>query len=147
MEGGGADVVGVDAADEVCAALLVQLHARGFEYRHELLLHRRCLAVVGGTAQRIYEAGGCGYGVQITRGNTVWLYCHGKGTYYVNNGATVNTGARIMLSGNTGSSTGPHLHIQVKINGVKRCPQPLLVAAWRGQTYDPQNMPTSGCTS
>mgnify|MGYP003349583741 CR=1 FL=1 len=103
-------------------------------------------AVVGGTALRISEPGGCGNGLQITRGNTVWLYCHGNGTYYVANGDIVNTGNRIMLSGNSGSSTGPHLHIQVHINGVLRCPQDLLVAAFNGQKYDPQDLPASGCT-
>jgi|tagenome__1003787_1003787.scaffolds.fasta_scaffold20504344_2 murein DD-endopeptidase MepM/ murein hydrolase activator NlpD len=103
-------------------------------------------AVIGGVATRFYEAGGCGYGLNITRGNSVYTYCHGNGTYHVASGATVGAGTLIMRSGNTGSSTGPHLHVQVKIDGQLRCPQNLMKAAWNGTQIDPQSLPSSGCT-
>jgi murein DD-endopeptidase MepM/ murein hydrolase activator NlpD len=44
----------------------------------------------------------------------------------VNLGDPVVAGQQIMLSGNTGHSSGPHLHLGIRINGVDYCPQPLL---------------------
>jgi hypothetical protein len=103
-------------------------------------------AVVGGTVRStFYQAGGCGYGVTIVRGNSEYTYCHGNGRFDVSSGQAVATGGLIMRSGNTGASSGPHLHLQIRIDGQLRCPQPLLVAAWYGRTYDPQALPRTGC--
>lgn len=42
-------------------------------------------------------------------------YAHGKkGSISVNDGDTVKKGQKIMLSGNTGNSSGPHLHFEVR---------------------------------
>lgn len=42
-------------------------------------------------------------------------YAHGKkGSIVVNPGDTVKKGQKIMLSGNTGNSNGPHLHFEVR---------------------------------
>lgn len=42
-------------------------------------------------------------------------YAHGKkGSIVVNPGQTVKKGQKIMLSGNTGNSSGPHLHFEVR---------------------------------
>ena len=42
-------------------------------------------------------------------------YAHGKkGSIVVNPGQTVKKGQKIMLSGNTGNSQGPHLHFEVR---------------------------------
>lgn len=64
----------------------------------------------------------------ITRGNTGYgnyvkilhddgytsIYAHGNGTFYVTNGSRVQAGQTIMQSGNSGNSTGPHLHFEVR---------------------------------
>lgn len=43
-------------------------------------------------------------------------YGHGNGTFYVKPGDVVARGQLIMLSGNSGRSTGPHLHFEVRLS-------------------------------
>jgi Peptidase family M23/Transglycosylase-like domain len=90
----------------------------------------------------------CGVGVVITdTTGTEWTYCHGNAAL-VGIGATVVAGQQIMWSGNTGHSTGPHLHLGIRTaDGVARCPQPLL-ASLRGHRPGIliSELPTVGCT-
>jgi hypothetical protein len=89
----------------------------------------------------------CGLGVTIADAQAVrWTYCHGS-ALHVNQGDTVTAGQQILDSGNSGNSTGPHLHIGIQTNGVARCPQPLIAALYRdGTGLDPASLPTTGCT-
>ncbi|MGQ9493495.1 MAG: peptidoglycan DD-metalloendopeptidase family protein [Anaerolineae bacterium] len=65
-----------------------------------------------------------GYGryVLIDHGNGFQtVYAH-LSVIYVEIGQSVGKGQTIGLSGNTGKSTGPHLHFEIKLNGVRRNP-------------------------
>lgn len=88
----------------------------------------------------------CGLGV-VVRGVDGWTYtyCHGS-DLVVTDGTPVGTGQLLMLSGSTGHSTGPHLHLQVAApDGHLVCPQPLLEAWLAGIAMAPASAPATGC--
>ncbi|MGX9887240.1 M23 family metallopeptidase [Streptomyces sp. NPDC002276] len=77
------------------------------------------VAAHGGT---VVKAGGNGAGDGAAYGNAIVIK-HGNGTYSqyahlsridVKVGQVVSTGQHIALSGNTGNSTGPHLHFEIR---------------------------------
>ncbi|WP_406458596.1 M23 family metallopeptidase [Streptomyces sp. NBC_01622] len=77
------------------------------------------VAAHGGT---VVKAGGNGAGDGAAYGNAIVIK-HGSGTYSqyahlsridVKVGQVVSTGQHIALSGNTGNSTGPHLHFEIR---------------------------------
>ncbi|HMM05270.1 MAG TPA: M23 family metallopeptidase [Clostridiales bacterium] len=84
------------------------------------------LAVTEGTAVAAVKSGtvvfagwsnGYGYRIVIDHGDgTETAYSH-LADIGVEKGEAVNAGGQIGLSGNTGRSTGPHLHFEVKVNG------------------------------
>lgn len=78
-------------------------------------------ATNSGKVLKAGAATGFGYAVYIDHGNgIVSKYGHLKaGGIKVSAGQTVEAGQVIALSGNTGVSTGPHLHFQIELNGVK----------------------------
>lgn len=53
--------------------------------------------------------------IQHTNGLRTW-YAHGNGVFYVSAGQTVTKGQAIMQSGNSGNSSGPHLHFEVRVS-------------------------------
>ena len=53
--------------------------------------------------------------IQHTNGLRTW-YAHGNGVFYVSAGQTVSKGQAIMQSGNSGNSSGPHLHFEVRVS-------------------------------
>ncbi|WP_045317516.1 peptidoglycan-binding protein [Lentzea aerocolonigenes] len=102
-------------------------------------------AMVSGTAYRLSEPNGCGNGLRIVKSGVDYLYCH-LSAYSVANGAAVRAGDRVATTGNTGNSTGPHLHIAIKISGTSYCPQNFLLAIYDGRTPPaPSSLPRTGC--
>ena len=53
--------------------------------------------------------------IQHVNGLRTW-YAHGNGVFYVSPGQTVSKGQAIMQSGNSGNSSGPHLHFEVRVS-------------------------------
>ncbi len=71
-------------------------------------------AADGGKVVEVGYSGGYGLMVKIDHGENIeTLYAHLSDTY-VSVGDMVFKGEKIALSGNTGTSTGPHLHFEVR---------------------------------
>lgn len=76
-----------------------------------------CRASRAGTVVSAGWSGGYGYCVVIDHGDGVRTrYAH-LSSIQVSNGQYVNQGDVIALTGNTGDSTGPHIHFEIIING------------------------------
>ncbi len=74
-------------------------------------------AVKSGTVVFAGWSGGYGYRIVITHGDgSETSYSH-LSDIGVEKGDAVGAGSQIGLSGNTGHSTGPHLHFEVKVDG------------------------------
>jgi murein DD-endopeptidase MepM/ murein hydrolase activator NlpD len=99
------------------------------------------------TSGRLVASGGtCGDGLLLLGDDGfTYQYCHGS-QVLLPEGARVVAGELIMLSGNTGASTGPHLHFGIMRDGVNLCPQPIIRAWFEGVGVSPAEAPTTGCT-
>lgn len=80
-------------------------------------------AAASGTVTFAGYKGSYGYMVVISHGNGVQTYYGHCSQLYVSVGQTVSQGATIAAVGSTGNSTGPHLHLEIRVNGVAYNPQ------------------------
>lgn len=80
-------------------------------------------AVANGTVTYAGWQGGYGNLVIISHENGVETYYAHCSEIYVSVGQTVKTGDVISAVGSTGNSTGPHLHLEVRVNGEIKNPQ------------------------
>lgn len=87
------------------------------------------ISVVAGTPVKAATAGTIKTGYNSTSGNWVSVTGDGITTYYrhltkatVKDGDKVSQGQQIALSGNTGISTGAHLHFETILNGEYKDP-------------------------
>ncbi len=105
------------------------------------------VAALAGGQSRWVTDGTCGVGLSIQVAPGVrYVYCHGSART-VADGATVRAGQAVFRSGNTGHSTGPHLHVGVFVEGRSVCPQPLFAAVLSGRLPPAwQALPTNGCS-
>ncbi len=71
-------------------------------------------------------SGGYGKLVQIRHNNVYTTYYGHLSAIYVKNGQKVRRGQRIGKVGTTGRVTGPHLHFEIRRNGVTIDPLPLI---------------------
>ena len=80
-------------------------------------------AAAAGTVIYSGYKGSYGNLVVIAHNDTVQTYYAHCSKLYVNAGETVNQGDVIAAVGSTGNSTGPHLHLEIRVNGVAKNPQ------------------------
>ena len=80
-------------------------------------------AAASGTVTFSGWKGSYGYLMVITHSNGVQTYYGHCSKLYYQAGATVSQGQAIAAVGSTGNSTGPHLHFEIRVNGVAYNPQ------------------------
>ena len=103
-------------------------------------------AVTSGRVRKVTRWGACGRGV-VVRGKDglTYTYCHGH-KLLVRKGQKVPAGRTIMKSGNTGNSSGPHLHLQVASKrGRLLCPQHMLNRWQSGKRIPGWKVARGGC--
>lgn len=81
------------------------------------------IAAASGTVSYADWKGSYGKLAIITHENGVQTYYGHCNTLYVTAGQTVSQGQTIATVGSTGNSTGPHLHFEIRVNGVAYNPQ------------------------
>ena len=83
-------------------------------------------AAAGGTVIHAGWKGSYGNLIIIQHTNSVQTYYAHCSKIYVNAGEYVNQGDVIAAVGSTGNSTGPHLHLEIRVNGAPKNPQSYL---------------------
>ncbi|GMQ58214.1 peptidoglycan DD-metalloendopeptidase family protein [Vallitalea sediminicola] len=83
-------------------------------------------AAESGTVYFAGWSGGYGYLVKIDHGEGYTTYYAHNSKLYVKKGQKVTKGEAIAASGSTGNSTGPHVHFEVRKNGVPKNPSSYL---------------------
>lgn len=80
-------------------------------------------AAATGTVIYAGYKGSYGRMIIIAHTNSIQTYYAHCSRLYVSAGQTVSQGEIIAAVGSTGNSTGPHLHLEVRVNGVAKNPQ------------------------
>ena len=80
-------------------------------------------AAASGTVTFSGYKGSYGNMLVISHGNGVQTYYGHCSKLYVSAGTQVSQGQTIGAVGSTGNSTGPHLHLEIRVNGVAYNPQ------------------------
>ena len=90
----------------------------------------------------------CGVGLSIDGDDGArYIYCHGSRPNGLAVEDRVEPGDLLMWSGDSGRSGAPHLHLEVRVSEVSRCPQLLLTRLLRdGRAVPPVALPSTGCT-
>ena len=105
----------------------------------------------GGKVASAGWAGGYGNMIKVKQGAFEHMYAH-LSKILVANGSSVKAGQKIGLMGNTGNSTGPHVHYEIRKNGAPVNPEGMSQAGgtgssrWRGtvmQALQMNGLPTS----
>ena len=82
-------------------------------------------AAMEGTVELVSDFGDYGKHIKITNGEISTLYAHCS-NIFVNQGDYVEKGQKIAEVGNTGRTTGPHLHFEIRRNDRTINPQAIL---------------------
>lgn len=82
--------------------------------------------VANGTVTFASYSGSYGNLIKVDHGNGVETWYAHTNKMYVTVGQEVKAGDVIATVGNTGNSTGPHLHLEIRINGIHVNPQKYL---------------------
>ena len=82
--------------------------------------------VADGTVISAGYSGSYGYLVKVDHGNGVETWYAHTSKMYVKKGDVVKAGDVIAAVGSTGNSTGPHLHLEIRVNGETVDPQDYL---------------------
>ena len=83
-------------------------------------------AVAGGTVSSVTSGGAYGNLIKVDHGNGVETWYAHCSKIYAKQGQTVEAGEVIAAVGSTGNSTGPHLHLEIRIDGTAINPQKYL---------------------
>jgi len=123
-----AEVLGIGLITPVSGIITSRFGTRGSGYHTGLdiaaPMGTTIAAAAGGTVVFSgWDNYGLGYAVKISHGNgveTVYGHCS---ALYVTTGQVVSSGEAIAAMGSTGNSTGSHLHLEIRVNGVRHNPQ------------------------
>ena len=86
------------------------------------------IATANGKVKSTRKNGGMGKTIVIDHGYGVMTkYAHNS-VHFVKSGDKVKRGQRVATVGNTGRSTGPHLHYEVLVNGLPKNPKDYILS-------------------